>query len=118
MAIRWTARLLSLALCALIVAIAIGVGPPPVLPFTDASLSLGLLSACLVGLLAAWKYEAAGAALALASIAGFYAHDYYASGFHRMPGGWVFPLLVATPLLYFAAAACTSWAKARGKSPG
>lgn len=101
--VRWTARLLNLGLTALFVVLLIGEGPPPVLPLSWPSLSFLLLFLWLLGLLLAWRFEVAGPALAFAGIAGFYLNDFFLSGFQRWPGGWVFPLMLITPLLYFAA---------------
>ena len=101
---RWTARTLSVALPLLFAAFAIGEGPPPMLPLSLHTLSFGLLAICLAGLLLAWRIEVVGAALALVAAAGFYLNDYLLSGFHSFPGGWVFPLLLVTPLLYLIAA--------------
>jgi hypothetical protein len=103
-AIRWTARILSLALTILFAAFAIGEGPPPMLPPSLQTLSFGLLSICLAGLLLAWRFEVVGAAVALVAGVGFYLNDFFLSGFHSFPGGWVFPMLLVTPLLHIIAA--------------
>jgi hypothetical protein len=103
--IRWMARLLSIALIFLFAAVLIDEGPPPILPLSMQTLSAALLMLCLAGLLLAWRWEGAGAALALAGSVGFYLNDFIQSGFQRFPGGWVFPLLLLTPLMYLAASA-------------
>jgi hypothetical protein len=102
--IRWTARVLSLALAILFVALAIGEGLPPLLPLSMRTLSFALVATGLAGLLLAWRFEVVGAAVALASGVGFYLVDYLASGFRSFPGGWCFPLLLVTPLLYLISA--------------
>ena len=101
---RWAARVLSVALTLLFAAFAIGEGPPPMRPLSLHTLSFGLLAICLAGLLLAWRIEVVGAALALVAAVGFYLNDFFLSGFHAFPGGWVFPLLLITPLLYVIAA--------------
>jgi hypothetical protein len=98
--VRWTARIVSLGLIVLFAVFAVGEGPPPILPLSVHTLMFGLLAVSLVGLLVAWRYEALGAALALSGSVGFYVANFYASGFRSLPSGWVFPLLLATPLLY------------------
>jgi drug/metabolite transporter (DMT)-like permease len=100
---RWTARLLSVTLALLFMAFVIGEGLPPALPFSMRSLSFALLAICLTGLLLAWRIEGMGAVLALVGSVGFYLNSFYLSGFRSLPGGWAFPLLIVTPLLYVAA---------------
>ena len=97
---RWAARALSLGLAALFVAFAIGEGLPPLTPLSLQSLSFGFLALCVVGLLVAWRFEVVGAALALVGGAAFFLNDFALSGFRSFPSGWVFPLLLAAPLLY------------------
>jgi len=102
--LRWLARTLSLALAILFVAMAIGEGLPPLLPLSMRTLSFALVATGLAGLLLAWRFDVAGAVVALASGVGFYLVDYFASGFRSFPGGWCFPLLLVTPLLYLIGA--------------
>jgi hypothetical protein len=110
--VRWSARLLTVGLAALFVFFLIGEGLPSL---SSASLRVVVLSLFLLlslaGLLIALRHEAFGGWLALAGSAGFYLTDCAASGFHRFPGGGVFPLLLITPLLYLF----VSWR--RGAAP-
>lgn len=102
---RWTARVLSVGLAALFAAFAIGEGLPPLQPVSIQTLSFALLSLALGGLLIAWRFEAVGAAVALAGAIGFYLVDFATSEPHAIPNGWVFPLLIVAPLLYLTAVA-------------
>ena len=101
--LRWTARSLSVGLAALFAAIAVGEGPAPLLHLSWSTPSFCLLLLSLVGLLVAWRKEAFGATLAISGSVGFYVYDFVSSGFERFPGGWVFPLLILTPVLYLIA---------------
>lgn len=103
LALRWTARALSLALVALVLTLAMGEGPPPMFSATMVALQCWLLVLTLAGMLAAWKYELGGALAGLAGIGGFYLADFAASGFRRLPGGWVFPMMALIPTLFFLA---------------
>jgi hypothetical protein len=102
--IRWIARLLSVGLAALFVALVVGEGAPPLWPLSVYMLLFALLTICHAGLLIAWRWELAGALMALLGMAGFYVVDFANSKFERIPGGWVCPLLFVTTLLYLAAA--------------
>jgi hypothetical protein len=101
--VRWSARLLSLAFAALFAVFAIGEGLPPIFRQPMLLLPFGLLMICLVGLLLAWRIEVVGAALGLVGSVGFYLNDFYLNDFRSFPRGWAFPMLIVTPLLYFAA---------------
>jgi hypothetical protein len=103
--LRWVARLLSVGLAGLFVAFALGEEVPPPWPATLNTLWLALLVVCLASLLYAWRSEIVGAVAALVSGGGFYLLDFYQSQWHRLPGGWVFPLLLVTAIIYLLAAA-------------
>lgn len=100
MILRWTARLLGMVLLAIFCAFFLGEGHPPFLPLSVATMESYLLMLSLAGLLVALRYEALGGMLGMAGCIGFYLADFAASGCHRLPGGWVFPLLFVTPALY------------------
>jgi hypothetical protein len=88
--LRWTARILGLALAGLVVVFAIGNRLNPAeMPLREFSMLLALVTACL-GCVALWRYERAGGALAVAGITTFYALNFLYSG--RFPSGWVLPL--------------------------
>jgi hypothetical protein len=104
---RGVARVLSFTLTAVFVVFLfahLGEVRPKVWPLSWHSLSFLLLLLGLVGLLLAWRFEVGAASLSLIGIVGFYLNEFQLSGFQRWPGGWVFPLMLATPLLYFASA--------------
>lgn len=61
---------------------------------------LGLFVAALVGNLTAWRWEAAGAALALMSGAAFALVELGRHG--RLPGPWIMAVLFLPTLLYAA----------------
>lgn len=98
--LRWIARSLSAALLGLFCMFWVGEGPPPIFPPCFLTFEVGLLVLCLAGLVVAFRAELLGGTLGLAGSAGFYLANFAASGFHRFPGGWVFPLLLITPMLY------------------
>jgi hypothetical protein len=98
--LRWIARLLSVALVVLFCIFLIGEGPPPFFPLTLQTIASLLLLLALAGLLIALRAEALGGILGLAGSAGFYLTDFAASGFHQLPGGWIFPLLLIAPMLH------------------
>jgi hypothetical protein len=102
--LRWIARLSSLALVTLFVAIAIGEGPPPLWPLSIHTLLFCLLVLCLAGLLVAWRWELVGGLIALAGIVGFYLVHFANTGFGHFPGGWVFPSMFVTGVLFVVAA--------------
>ena len=105
--LRWTARLLSLVLATLFAATALGEGVPPLLPATLETLAMLLLLVALTALLFSWQFEVVGGSIALLASGGFYLLELYRSEWRHAPTGWVFPLLIVTPLLYLAASACT-----------
>lgn len=102
--LRWIARVLSAGLIALFCVFLIGEGFPPLYPVSRVTLQFFLLLLCLVGLLIAFRAEALGGMLAFAGSLGFYLVDIFATHRHRLPGGWVLPLLLITPMLYLLTA--------------
>lgn len=100
--LQWMARLLSLALAVLFVIFGFGQGLPQILPASIHTLSLGLIVLCQAGLLLAWRFELVGAIIGLLAAACFYLVDFGKDG-HSFPSGWVFPLLLMTPLPYLIA---------------
>lgn len=105
---RWLARCLSALLTGLIVLLAIGEATPRLIAYafsvSATGLEFWLFFLAVGGLLVAWRSEFWGGLMGLAGIAGFYLTDLAASGFHRGPGGWVFPLLALAPVLFLLAA--------------
>jgi hypothetical protein len=88
--LRWTARIVGLALTSLIALFAVGNGLNPAdMPPREFSMLLALLTAC-IGCVILWRYERAGGLLAIGGIAGFYLLNFFYSG--RFPSGWVLPL--------------------------
>jgi hypothetical protein len=100
---RWSARILSVGLAILFVAIAIGAGIPPLWPANADTLAILLLVSSLIGLILAWRLERGGALTALAAAGAFYVLEFYRSGWQHAPTGWVYPLLLVTSLLYLVA---------------
>ena len=79
--LRWSARLLSVALIALFCVFLVGDGIPPFSALSIRTMSLGfLLLVSLAGLLIAFRAEALGGMMGLAGAAGFYLADFIASG--------------------------------------
>jgi hypothetical protein len=98
--LRWIARGLSVALILLFGELIVGEGPPPFFPLSLQTIESVLLLLNLLGLLVALRAEATGGVLGIIGAAGFYLTDFAVSGFQRFPGGWLFPLLLITPVLY------------------
>jgi len=94
---------LSLVLAALIIIFVVGEGMPPLFTLSIAALESWFLLFTVVGSLAAWRYELWGGIVGLAAIAAFYFTDFVASGFRHFPGGWIFPTLAFTPLIFLLA---------------
>lgn len=97
---RWTARTLTVGLIVLFAAFGLGEGLPPLWPMSWHTVSATLLLVSLVGLMFAFRWELAGGLAALVGAVGFYGVDFAVSGFRGFPSGWVFPLLLVTPLLF------------------
>ena len=102
-ALRWVARGLSLTLAGLLVLLAVGEGGPPLFALSVAALESWFLLLAVLGSLAAWRYELGGGMTGLVAVAAFYFTDFAASGYRHFPGGWVFPALALTPLIFLLA---------------
>ncbi len=86
-ALRWTARLLSLALVAVVLLLALGEDfDPRRLSAAETAMAAGLTLAC-AGLLAGWRRPRAGGAATLAGLALFVGAGVVARG--RPPGSWL-----------------------------
>lgn len=95
--LRWTARTIALLLFGLILLLLVGEGFNPLdLDATEAILSICLLIAWL-GLVVLWRWEGLGGLMVVGGILGFCGAQLATSG--RLPGGWVFPLLVVPGVL-------------------
>jgi len=95
------ARLLALALFLLVLTIVIGEGGPPNLlrqPLAVA-IELVLMLIMTIGLIAAWRWELAGAAATLLALAALNTIEVIAH--HKLASG-AFPLFAIPPLLYLA----------------
>ena len=96
---RWSAR--GLAVLAVLLALAFAIGEQSRGAVTlRQALLLGLFVAALVGNLAAWRWEAAGAALALLSGTAFTVLELGRNG--RIPGPWIMGMMLVPALLYAA----------------
>lgn len=95
---RWLARLLAVLSVFLVVAFALGE------PASARSLSVrelilfGFLFVALAGNLAAWRWELAGATLALISTLAFAGVELSHRG--RLPGPWIFGVMAVPALLH------------------
>lgn len=98
-ACRWLARSLAVLSVVLALAFAIGEHPPGAVTLRETIL-LGLFFAALIGNLAAWRWEGAGAALALSSGAAFALLEWGRHG--RLPGPWIMGVLLLPGVLYAA----------------
>jgi hypothetical protein len=98
-ALKWLARALSVAAIGVLLVFALGEAPH-VSTLTGSELVLFLffpLGVCL-GMAVAWRWEGVGAAITLASLAGFYAaHRLISPGF---PRGFAFVALAAPSFLF------------------
>jgi len=106
---RWTARLVSVALLALLVAFAVGEGLPNPLgqPIVVNLLSVAMLT-MMVGLIIAWKWEGVGGLLILG---GF---GFFAAVNHGIRLNVVFGPMVVTGLLFLL---CW-WRTRKASDPG
>jgi hypothetical protein len=101
-ALRWTARLLAVALVGLVVVIFVGEGFNPFnLKAVEAVQMTFFFTAC-AGLVAAWRWPALGGALAAAGMLCFFAGELAVTG--RPPKGLVFYLMLGTGLLFLLSA--------------
>src|SRR5712691_26368 len=94
---RWLARILSLLSVALVLALALGERAARTSLSVRELILFGLLSAGLTGNLAAWRWELAGAALALTSSLAFAGVELARHG--RLPGPWLFGVMALPALL-------------------
>ena len=97
--LRWAARLTGAVLLLLVLAIAVGHGGPPN-PFRQplpAAIELWLMLVMTLGLVAAWRWELAGALATLVALAAFNAVELSVNGKHA---GGAFPLFAIPPVLY------------------
>jgi hypothetical protein len=107
-ALRWAARLSSLALAGLVVLFAIGEGFNPT-KFKPSELALTVpFGLCWLGLCLGWRWEKWGGLLAVGGVAGFYMVHFAVTGFGRFPRGWAFPLLAAPGVLFLL---CWFWSR-------
>jgi hypothetical protein len=110
---RWSARSIGLLLGALILVILVGEGGS----FSNKSsmewLMMALFLSATTGLFLGWRWEIPGGILTIASMGGFYLVNYWASGFSRWPGGWVFPLIYLPGFLYVLCALLEHWQSGR-----
>lgn len=100
--IRWLARATSALMLTTIACFAIGQGPPNLLRLNGAERAQFILFAGIcAGLALGWRREKAGGALALVSLAGFYAVEYAVNG--KLPRGWAFVALAVPGVLFLRA---------------
>ncbi len=113
-AARWTARILSALMVGLLGLFFFGEGvrgllsviaTRPLSPETLMIFALGLL--VIPGYVLGWRWEVTGGVMGLAGMVLFYGINFAASG--RFPGGPVFPVMFAPPLLYLLAGALRHW---------
>jgi hypothetical protein len=113
LAIRWAARVWSIASIGFVLLIAVGEvlyphAPPPATLRDWAGLFLFPFGTCL-GLMLAWRWEGLGGAIATGSLLGFYLVMWMRDG--RLPGGPYFVLVAAPGILFLAAWAIDHWLK-------
>lgn len=101
---RWTARIIGLALGALVLTIILGEGSFPVFRTTREWLMAVFFLSSIVGLFLGWKWEAFGGILNMASTGGFYLVHFWFSGFTSWPRGWVLPSFFIPGLLFILCA--------------
>ena len=95
--VRWTPRLIGIPLVGLVAVIAFAErGSLIRLSLGDMARVAGLFAAC-IGLVLSWRWEAIGAWLTVGSMGAFYLANFALSG--RFPGGWVFPLILASGVM-------------------
>jgi hypothetical protein len=99
---RWAARMIALALLAIVVAFYIGIGPhnffkgPPTEMMRHTAFLLAVL-----GLAAGWLWDGVGALLVLGGMIVFYSLEFSAT--HSLPGG-AFPLFWIPGVLWLITA--------------
>ena len=95
---RWLARVLAILSALLVLVFAIGEPPSPGALSAREWTLLSLMLFALAGTVAAWRWEVAGAALALISTLVFTGVELVHRG--RVPGPWLFGVMAAPALLY------------------
>ena len=108
--LRWTARCWSLATIGFVLAFIAGEG----IRFSGVHEWIGFAffpSGVCVGMLIAWRYEATGGLVAVASLLAFYLDSLVSIG--RFPTGWAFLVFAAPGFLFLLA-----WALAPPRAPG
>ncbi|MFN7964583.1 MAG: hypothetical protein U0V87_02705 [Acidobacteriota bacterium] len=102
LAVRWTARILVAVLAITVVAILVDKGLPAVASISPSVVlqSIALL-AIVVGLVAGWRWELAGGAVALFGTALFCTVEWFVTG--RLPNAFVFALVALTAMLLLIA---------------
>lgn len=104
LSMRWTARIIGLALGALVIFFIIGEGGFPVLRTPREWLMTAFFLISTIALILGCRWEALGGILSVAGMGGFYQVHYWFSGFSRWPGGWVIPSFFIPGLLYILCA--------------
>jgi hypothetical protein len=97
--LQWVARLLSLAVLAMVTLMLIGGGGfnPLAMTFSESVLMVSFWTA-MVGLGVAWRWENVGGALNVGGIVLFYALHWGLTA--SFPKGWVFPCLALPGVLF------------------
>jgi hypothetical protein len=103
---RWFARILACGSVVLVIAFAVGEHASPMSMSARELVLSGFLLAALAANLAAWRWELAGAAVALTSTVGFAGLELVRNG--RLPGPWIFGVM-AVPALFHGC----SWLRRR-----
>lgn len=105
-ALRWTARILSLASLGVLLMFMIGEGFDPThLKPRDLMLAVFFPLGLILGLILGWWREWLGGAVVVASLLGFYLVHLAVSG--RFPSGWAFAALAAPGVLFVLSALAT-----------
>src|SRR6266699_5025206 len=101
---RWTGRLLSLGVLAIVAAFFVGDSGLNPLKLTLPE-SMLMLSFCvaLVGLMVAWRWEFIGSAVTIAGLLLFYVAHWIFSG--HLPRGWAFGVMAIPALVFLGCAA-------------
>ena len=107
--VRWTARFWSLATISFVIAFIAGEGIHPSAVHEWIGLVFFPFGVC-AGMLLAWRYEASGGLVAVASLLAFYAVSLVSIG--RFPSGWAFLVFAAPGFLFLLA-----WALSPPRAP-
>jgi hypothetical protein len=112
LALRWTARLSSAAIVAVVALFYVGEGGFAVArPSPQEWVLLALFSASCLGLVAAWRWELIGGVLNIGGMGLFYlVHCFVSGGF---PRGWAFAVIAMPGVLFLA-----YWWRTRPKMRG